>query len=351
MSNPEVAEGALGFLSAHGVGETEVRVPNHSPDPFDAPVDERLDHHVARGAHVRVFCGERDVDPVIPNIDWEGLDAIVEAAWRLAGQWMEVPAVPRAAQPAVLDRALAERSESAGVSELARRTGLPKSTTSRILTSLEELGMVEVGEERQTVLPLPALPRRLPQGWPYNVTDRILEGLGQITREKEEETISRVNGKDAVSLQVVHDAQANIIELSHKVQDQLDILNRASQITSLLQGGVPDNVSYQVDGSLTVDMNEVAAFTPADYIAGTDVVLVFRFKSDGGWSDEDCQWPTGNAFVLDDFQVTSDNGVSTGGVVSSSSGSTPLRSAAPVPSPPSERNSSNENWAAISGVQ
>jgi multidrug efflux pump subunit AcrB/ABC-type multidrug transport system ATPase subunit len=44
--------------------------------------------------------------------------------------------------------------------------------------------------------------------------------------EKEEETISRVNGKDAVSLQVVHDAQANIIELSHKVQDQLDILNR-----------------------------------------------------------------------------------------------------------------------------
>ncbi len=44
--------------------------------------------------------------------------------------------------------------------------------------------------------------------------------------EKEEETISRVNGKDAVSLQVVHDAQANIIELSHKVQDQLDIINR-----------------------------------------------------------------------------------------------------------------------------
>ncbi|MEN8201344.1 MAG: efflux RND transporter permease subunit [Bacteroidota bacterium] len=44
--------------------------------------------------------------------------------------------------------------------------------------------------------------------------------------EKEEETISRVNGKDAVSLQVVHDAQANIIELSHKVQDQLNIINR-----------------------------------------------------------------------------------------------------------------------------
>ena len=44
--------------------------------------------------------------------------------------------------------------------------------------------------------------------------------------EKEEETLSRVNGLDAVSLEVVHDAQANIIELSHKVEEQLEILNR-----------------------------------------------------------------------------------------------------------------------------
>ena len=44
--------------------------------------------------------------------------------------------------------------------------------------------------------------------------------------EKEEETISRVNGKDAVSLEVVNDAQANIIELSHKVEDQLEKLNQ-----------------------------------------------------------------------------------------------------------------------------
>jgi multidrug efflux pump subunit AcrB/ABC-type multidrug transport system ATPase subunit len=44
--------------------------------------------------------------------------------------------------------------------------------------------------------------------------------------EKEEETISRVNGKDAVSLEVVNDAQANIIDLSHKVEDQLEKLNQ-----------------------------------------------------------------------------------------------------------------------------
>lgn len=44
--------------------------------------------------------------------------------------------------------ALAEQPERAGISELARRTDLPKSTTSRILASLESLGMVErIGDQ------------------------------------------------------------------------------------------------------------------------------------------------------------------------------------------------------------
>jgi LEA14-like dessication related protein len=34
----------------------------------------------------------------------------------------------------------------------------------------------------------------------------------------------------------------------------LDILNSASQLTSLLHGGVPDHVKYRVEGSLTVDI-------------------------------------------------------------------------------------------------
>lgn len=45
-------------------------------------------------------------------------------------------------------RALAASSDSSGVSEVARATGLPKSTTSRILASLEDLGMVDrVGDD------------------------------------------------------------------------------------------------------------------------------------------------------------------------------------------------------------
>ena len=41
---------------------------------------------------------------------------------------------------------------------------------------------------------------------------------------------------------------------SFVISVELDVLNRATQITSLLQGGMPDNVNYQVDGSLAVDI-------------------------------------------------------------------------------------------------
>ena len=44
---------------------------------------------------------------------------------------------------------------------------------------------------------------------------------------KEEETISRVNGLDAVSIRLVNDAQANQIDLSHNVQDEILALNKA----------------------------------------------------------------------------------------------------------------------------
>ena len=38
----------------------------------------------------------------------------------------------------------------------------------------EEIGFVEAGEERSSILPLPPLPTVLPAGWPYNVTTNII---------------------------------------------------------------------------------------------------------------------------------------------------------------------------------
>lgn len=37
----------------------------------------------------------------------------------------------------------------------------------------EEIGFVEAGDERSTILPMPLLPRDLPDGWPYNVVTGI----------------------------------------------------------------------------------------------------------------------------------------------------------------------------------
>jgi len=39
----------------------------------------------------------------------------------------------------------------------------------------EEIGYVEAGEERTSILPLPPLPTDLPDGWPYSVVTSIIE--------------------------------------------------------------------------------------------------------------------------------------------------------------------------------
>lgn len=48
--------------------------------------------------------------------------------------------------------------------------------------------------------------------------------------EKDEETISRVNGLDAISLMIINDAQANIIDLSHRIQDDIKRLNKEFEV-------------------------------------------------------------------------------------------------------------------------
>ena len=39
----------------------------------------------------------------------------------------------------------------------------------------EQLGMVEAGERRQSMLDLPAVPTDLPDGWPYSIVSGISE--------------------------------------------------------------------------------------------------------------------------------------------------------------------------------
>ena len=69
----------------------------------------------------------------------------------------------------------------AQVDELRRVNGQLKAEVDRLRTddgiseaAREELGFVKGGEDRTSILPLPALPTQLPDGWPYNVVTEII---------------------------------------------------------------------------------------------------------------------------------------------------------------------------------
>ncbi|MCK9995959.1 MAG: hypothetical protein KAH56_06745, partial [Candidatus Krumholzibacteria bacterium] len=62
------------------------------------------------------------------------------------------------------------------------------------------------------------------------------------------------------------------------------------------------------DGAGTAAVSNSVSYLPADYLEGTDIAVYFRFKSDGGWSDEDCSFPTAGGCQIDDIDVHIVNG-------------------------------------------
>ncbi len=67
---------------------------------------------------------------------------------------------------------------------------------------------------------------------------------------KEEETISRVNGLDAVSILLVNDSQANLIDLAHRVEDQILELNRKlapKDIEIVVQTNLAETMEDNID--------------------------------------------------------------------------------------------------------
>jgi multidrug efflux pump subunit AcrB/ABC-type multidrug transport system ATPase subunit len=67
---------------------------------------------------------------------------------------------------------------------------------------------------------------------------------------KEEETISRVNGLDAVSVMLVSDSQANLIELSKKVQARILVLNEklaSKDVELVVQTNLAETMERNID--------------------------------------------------------------------------------------------------------
>ena len=67
---------------------------------------------------------------------------------------------------------------------------------------------------------------------------------------QEEKSLSRINGKEAVTLQVTRDAQANIIDASHEVQKQIDNLNEAlssQDVEIVIQDNQAETMERNID--------------------------------------------------------------------------------------------------------
>jgi hypothetical protein len=62
------------------------------------------------------------------------------------------------------------------------------------------------------------------------------------------------------------------------------------------------------DGAGSVAVSNSVTFLPPEYLDGTDIAVYFRFKSDAGWSDEDCSFPSAGGCQVDDINVHISNG-------------------------------------------
>ncbi len=110
VPNADVAQLAAGFGAPQRLGEPQVGVPDHAEDRVDPPRDERLHQHVGHRSRAVGDRGQLDVGAVGALLDRVRRGRVGEARGRAPGGRAVVVAVPRAAQPAVLDRALAERA-------------------------------------------------------------------------------------------------------------------------------------------------------------------------------------------------------------------------------------------------
>ena len=88
--------------------------------------------------------------------------------------------------------------------------------------------------------------------------------------------------------------------LQHDTEPGYDYTRLSAKIEGQL--GYTDIQSW--DGKGTVAVNNGITYLPTELVDGTDVFVLFRVQSDGGWSDEDCSWPTAGACQVDDVTVT-----------------------------------------------
>ena len=61
-----------------------------------------------------------------------------------------------------------------------------------------------------------------------------------------------------------------------------------------------------------IDVSGTVTYLPGEYVDGTHIAVYWRFRSDPGWSDEDCSFSSAGACMIDDVNVrVTNDGVTT----------------------------------------
>jgi len=98
---------------------------------------------------------------------------------------------------------------------------------------------------------------------------------------------NKISATVTITATLIHDSEPgyDYTHLSYRYQDQ-------------------DFEDMQVwDGIGTVSAAGSVTYLPEEYMDGTDIALYFRFKSDGGWDDGDCGYPSAGGCQVDDINV------------------------------------------------
>ena len=155
MTDGDVAEIAARFCAAQRIGESQVRVTHHAEHCSDAPVGHRLHEHVGNRAltfGLRRQCG---IHAVVADFDRVGIRCVVERWRRGAVARRVVVAVPRAPQPATLDRALTERTTLMRAGVVERPEGVPHPGDAQTAPTDRDAGDPLVAEFVESEHPMP----------------------------------------------------------------------------------------------------------------------------------------------------------------------------------------------------
>ncbi len=103
---------------------------------------------------------------------------------------------------------------------------------------------------------------------------------------------------------VANPAASASVTVSATMQNDTEPGYDYTRLSAKIDGNLGYTDIQSWDGTFDPVVANGITYLPTELVGGTDVLILFRFQSDPGWSDGDCMWPTAGACQIDDITVT-----------------------------------------------